>query len=80
MVFQASTALPPALMVLGVTVMVAVGAGEVASGGGGGGGGTGWWQPAINVSVATAMSEAKCLCCRVLTMFSSVSFSFQGCR
>jgi hypothetical protein len=58
-------------MVLGVTVIEAVGAGAVASGGGGGGGGTGFlWQPAANMNAATAMSEAKCLCCEIFTMFS----------
>ena len=62
----------------GVTVIEAVGAGDVAAGGGGVGGGTAFlWQPAANVNVATAMSEAKCLWCRVLTIFSSVSFGFQ---
>jgi hypothetical protein len=71
-VFQANTAPPPGLMLSGVTEIVAVGAGEVASGGGGGGGGTAFlWQPAAKVRVATAISEAKCLWCRVLTMFSS---------
>ena len=49
-------------MVLGVTVIVAVGAGDVAAGGGGGGGGaTFLWQPAAKARVATAMSDAKCL-------------------
>jgi hypothetical protein len=49
-------------MELGVTVIVAVGAGEVAAGGGGGGGGTAFlWQPAASARVATAMSDAKCL-------------------
>src|ERR1700727_1745545 len=78
LVFQARTAPPPGVMVSGVTVIVAVGAGEVAVGGGGGGGGTAFlWQPAARVNVATAMSEAKCLWCRVLTMFSSL-FVFRG--
>jgi hypothetical protein len=49
-------------MVLGVTVIVAVGAGDVGDGGGGGGGGTAFlWQPAAKVRVATAMSAASCL-------------------
>jgi hypothetical protein len=49
-------------MVLGVTVIVAVGAGDVASGGGGGGGGTAFlWHPAAKVRVTTAMTAAKCL-------------------
>src|ERR1700760_708759 len=70
-VFQASTALPPGLMLSGVTVIEAVGEGEVAAGGGGGGGGTAFlWHPAAKVRVATAMSEAKCLCCGIFTIFS----------
>jgi hypothetical protein len=49
-------------MLLGVTVIEAVGAGDVAAGGGGGGGGTAFlWHPAAKVRVATAMSDAKCL-------------------
>ena len=49
-------------MLLGVTVIVAVGAGDVGDGGGGGGGGTVFlWQPAAKVRVATAMSDAKYL-------------------
>ena len=78
-VFHASTAPPPGLMVSGVTVMVAVGAGEVAAGGGGGGGGTAFlWQPAARVRVATAMSEAKCLWCGVLHDILLTSFVFRG--
>jgi hypothetical protein len=58
-------------MLLGVTVIEAVGAGEVGDGGGGGGGGTAFlWQPAAKVRVATAISDAKYLCCGVFTMFS----------
>jgi hypothetical protein len=74
-VFHARTAPPPGLMLSGVTVIEAVGAGEVAAGGGGGGGGTAFlWQPAAKVRVATAMSEAKCLWCGVFTIFSYVQF------
>src|SRR6202453_3364250 len=68
---QASTELPPGSMVLGVTVVEAVGAGHVGDAGGGGGGGTAFlWQPATRVRVATAMSDAKYLCCGLFTMFS----------
>jgi hypothetical protein len=67
---QASTALPPGLMLLGDTVIEAVGAGDVGDGGGGGGGGTAFlWQPATRVRVATAISDAKYLCCEIFTMF-----------
>jgi hypothetical protein len=49
-------------MLLGVTVIEAVGAGDVGEGGGGGGGGTAFlWQPAARVRVAIATSDAKCL-------------------
>jgi hypothetical protein len=79
-VFHASTALPPGLMLSGVTVIEAVGEGEVAAGGGGGGGGTAFlWHPAAKVRVATAMSEAKCLCCGVFTIFSCL-VHFPGTR
>src|SRR5882724_9175987 len=79
-VFHASTALPPGLMLSGVTVIEAVGEGEVAAGGAGGGAGTAFlWHPAAKVRVATAMSEAKCLYCGVFTIFSCL-VHFPGTR
>src|SRR5258707_6593847 len=79
-VFHARTAPPPGLMLSGVTVIEAVGEAEVAAGGGGGGGGTAFlWHPAAKVRVATAMSEAKCLCCGVFTLFSCL-IHFPGTR
>jgi hypothetical protein len=54
----------------GVTLMVAVGAGEVAAGGGGGGGGTAFlWQPAANTRVTKATRGARLLYCSVLKGF-----------
>jgi hypothetical protein len=62
-------------MLLGVTVIVAVGAGEVAAGGGGGGAGTAFlWQPAVKARVTKAVSKAV-LCCGVLKVFL-LCFSF----
>jgi hypothetical protein len=36
------------------------------------------WQPAINVRAATAMSEAKCLCWEIFTIFSFVRVVLKG--
>jgi len=60
-------------MVSGVTVMVAVGAGELIGGGGGGGGGTGFlWQPAAKTKVTNAASDAVIFECCVFKVYSSI--------
>jgi hypothetical protein len=54
--------------------------GAVANGGGGGGGGTAAfvWQPAANISAATARSEATSLWYEIFTMFSFVWLVLKG--
>jgi hypothetical protein len=53
-VFQVRVEAPPAAMVLGFAVNIAVGAGGLAAGGGGGGGGCFFLQPAARRISASA--------------------------